>query len=847
MTLSAPAAASVGDGFANVIGRLEKSLSQAQPLVTKGSALDECQTALSTVDRALGDVGTFDTVMKDVTDLVQLGAGLAEALIAVPFIGELAEAAGAVLDSAAEALTEAKTTIDDINRETVQPLKSVVDDINTGVADLDRVLTDVTVQVPQYINTIQILDYLLEIASPLADVLDGSEPGQRVQTVVTTLDSVLNDVGTAIKPCAQALEVVVPGVVNVNGVISGLVNDMGDGVTTTLDAFNSVSSYLQPICDGFNKVEDAIAPIRWVLDAVEWLVKEILEPAIDWVLRVTGLQTLIDDLKKDLLDDLGIGQLVTSLKPVSASQSQINSGQTAVGSTQAGATSTAFTDMAQALGQFRTNQNAALEDATEGLLTAITGTPIDPNKSTTLPDFPSTPPALTGNSGTAAAPKLAAAKPLPLTGELARIHSSHPSHPRVGTRSLIAMRATPAVQARAALPIPSIDPSAWPNAAALAKAGAALGSDIQDLSTGIAALQSSVRAFQASVEEPAMFGSEMQAFGTIFKTCDDLVTVVKGFNVSFLDEILQPIEDVVGDQEADLATVTTAMPQMVSAVANVATAMQDVIEAMPQATVVGAAMSRVDGWVLGAEKLVASMEWIKAAEQSAGNDLGAWTAAQGKIEASAGTVGGRVGSLAQTVSSLGDSVQALQTALDSYSTALTPITGNRQALAEAQPGVQRVAGILGTVDSIIDPLEGVFNAECTDSGGAAKQGAAVAAGMLTTNAQTVVQPPSGVLAALLQTFDADALPLGSLASALDSATATLTTNVVQTVTAQARSLAAGLTALGGALEQTQTYQVTDPKTGKVVTVSNDLVDQDLVEGLQNQVKGLPAPPASNVR
>ena len=65
------------------------------------------------------------------------------------------------------------------------------------------------------------------------------------------------------------------------------------------------------------------------------------------------------------------------------------------------------------------------------------------------------------------------------------------------------------------------------------------------------------------------------------------------------------------------------------------------------------------------------------------------------------------------------------------------------------------------------------------------------------------------------------------------------------MTAGAESLANGLKALGVALEQTQTYEVTDPKTGKIVAVSNDLVDHELIVGLQNQVRGLPAPPASN--
>ena len=775
MTLSPSPLASGTDGFADLIGRLEKSLAQAQPLVNKGSPLDECQTALSGVDRALGDVGTFDTVLTDVTDLVQLGGTLAEALVPVPFIGELAEAAGIVLDGAADALTSVKTTFDNINRDTVQPVKSVIHDISAGIADIDRMLTDVTVQVPQYLNTIQILDYLLEVATPLSGLLEGSEPGQRVQTVVTQLDTVLDGAGAALKPCAEALDIVVPGVLKINTVMSQLVTDMGDGVTATLTAFDSVSSYLQPLCDGFNKVEDAIAPIRWVLDAVEWLVSEILEPAINWVLQVTGLQSFIDEIKNELLKDLGIDQLVSSIAPVTASHAQIGNDQSAVGSQQATSTAAEFADMAEALGQFRTNQNAALADATAALLTAITGTPIDPSKGTTLPDFPSSPPALTGNSDVSGPVDAVAAADI---GVLARIRSSHPGHPRAGIRSLVAMRAATNGQAGGAWPVDSIDPSDWPNAAALATNAGTLALDIQALSTDIAALQSSLRAFQASVDVPASFEAEIQAFRTIFKTCDDLLTLVQEFDVTFLDEVVQPVGTVLRDQEADLADVIAATPQMVAAVTAVAGAVQDVIEAMPQTTAVSAAVSRVDGWVLGTEQLVATMESMKAAQQQAGNDLSAWIAAQAKIEATAGTVGGRVRGIGDTVSGLSRSAQALQAALDAYSMALTPMTSHSQALATALPAAQRVAKILGIVDSIIDPLEGIFNAECTDGGAPAKQTAAIAARILTTNAQDVIQPPSGAIAALLQTFDTDALPLGQLASALHAATTTLTANVV---------------------------------------------------------------------
>ncbi|PFG43144.1 hypothetical protein ATJ88_1828 [Isoptericola jiangsuensis] len=832
---------STAPDLATLVGDLKDLLTSAAPYVAADSPLADVEGFLGDVASALGAVGTIDTTVQDLSALVEAAAAVTDALDGVPFVDIVVAPASAVFDAAGGFLSDASSFLDEA-KATVEPVRVTVVDLDTGIKDVQQVLEELTVQVPQYLNTVQILDYLLQIAGTLVPFLEGSEPGDRLAAVVDTLNTVLDDVGTAFGAFEQAMSPVFAGLETVVGVIEDVADGMGQGVQDTLHAFESAADALSPVASGFRKVENAIGPLRWVLDAIAWIVDHVLKPAIDWVLKATGLSTLLDGLEAKVEGWLGITSLKSAVGQAGAQQGGLSSGQQAAGSATGQQAGSTYTSFGSSMSQFRQGDDSTLKSVASELLGAITGAGLSDGTGG-LPDFPVCAPDLTGNGGGSTAvraPALGALRTAPQ--RMALVSPLHPDHPRTVPVSLAQVRAGgPAALAGATTagpwPVAPVDPAVWPRTAAMVAGAGDLTGRLGKIGPDATALASALTAFRQSADLPATFAAGLGQFGATFDVCSDLLTSLTAFDLAFLTALVDPVEALVAQQATDVKACVTTLPDALRAIAAVEQAVTADVADLPTAATLADAVHRADGWVLGAEQLVATMDAIHQQLTTQGTDLTGWTSAHDQIETAAQSVAARQATLATTLDAVEAGVTGLSAALHTYATALAPVTEDARGLVGAVPAAGHVARILGVVQSLVDPLQGLFHLACPTSG-TTRAMAGSLVDDLTELATTLTTPPPGQVNSLLAQLDAQALPCGRLAAALTAATTTLTGTVVPDVTAQASALAAALHDLADGLAQQDSYTMTDKATGQAVTVANDLVSQQVVDQLQEVIAGL---------
>jgi len=820
--------ATADDPFAGVLGELSDTLASAKGLVPP---LQTATNIVADLDAGLIAVGDIDGVLKAVKDVVLLLDGAVGALSPIPVVGEIADALEeGVLQPATDLLGEISQTFDETYQEIVKPAIDVLNDLKTGLADITSVVNEVSITVPQYLNTVEVLSYLLDIAQPLTSVLEGTAPGDRLNTVVETLVTVKNEVGQALAPFADGLSAIEKGVSPFATKLQQVFDKMGSGAKQALDGLESAGKLLKPIANAFHKAIDAFAPVRWALDAIKWVTDHVLKPVVHWILKVTGLQKLVDEAKDKVLNWIGVGPVLKAVQS-SVDPKTVQGDGSSVDSQQGSATTTAFEDLGKALGQYRTNRSAALKDASYALVSAITGTPVDPSKSTPLPPWPQ-PPDLNGNdtaptAGLAEAFVFGDADPdgrlRALFAAVRSIHSDAASVGSVEPLSLLMLAAD-----ADDTPLPPIDPAKWPHSASVVSDVTAAVGQVTALAQAAATLGTSLDGFQTSLALPAEFEAQMAALQTAFKTSDDVVQLLKELDLSFLDQLLVPVDSVLQSQLQDIQDVTASVPKLQGAVQSLSTAAAGVITQMPNADVIHTAVQRMDGWVLGLQQLVAIIEEGYANAKGDTSDLDAEKA---QIEASAQALAARLETLVQTVQALTTSIASLQQALDTYSSSLTNLSSHSEAIStKALPSIQHVAVILGKIDSIFDPLSSLLQAEnCVDADASQKTWAQTARELMIQTAQTAATPPPASFTALIADFASQALPLGQIETAIQAATSAITTQAVTAFQSNAGTLQSSLQSLTQTLQQTQTYSFTDPKTGKTTETPNDLVDQSFVD------------------
>lgn len=826
------------DPFAAVIDDLETSLSSAKglvpPLQTATGVVGDLHSGLS----ALGDI---DSVLKALREMVLLLDGAALALAPVPGIGELAIGfEESVLAPTTTTLADLSKTYDAIYRDAIKPAIKVLADVKAGLSRITTVVEDVTITVPQVLNTVQVMSYLLDIAVPLTDLLKGSEAGARLHGVVSEMKSVRDRVGTALTPFAAGMKVIAADLAPFAEDLQRVFAAIGDGAKEAMGCLKKVGDKLKPIADGFHKALDAVAPVRWALKAVECIVDKILRPVVEWILKVTGLESLLDGIKDKIEEWLGIKPILEAVRKNVKPEAMSSSGGS-VNSEAGTASAAAFGDLCLALGKYRTDKSEALKDLTFGLVSAITGTAVDPTRPCQLPPWPKAPP-LDGNDAQAAGVLSAvlgaggADARSELRAGFARVASVHSEIASRGARRPMSLLAL-AVQVEPP-PVAAIDAQRWPRSAAfVAAVNDAVGS-VVSLSHAVETLGESLESFRGSLVLPQQFAAQMSALQTSLQTCDDLVRLLAGFNVAFIDKLLFPVDAVVERQLSDARDVNRALPELKAAVQSLSAAAESVVAEMPNAGVVELAVHRMDGWVLGLQQLVAAMEAGADRQDANPSKL---EAGRQHIEASAGALADRLEVLAASVRSMAGCVAELQRGLDAYSSALGSLSAFSEGVStKSMPSIQHIAVILGKIDSIFDPLACVLKAEgCVDAQSAAKTWAQAARTLMVNAAEGAAQPPDSYLS-VIEDFASSALPLGRIETAVKHAAALISSGAVEAFRSHAQTLGTNLSMVKKAIEQTQQYTWTDPDTGRRYELPNDLVNQEFVD----QARGLVPAPAS---
>ncbi len=809
------------DPFSDVLTSLQQSTSKiallAPPLTTAADVV-------RIIEEVLDATGAIITVFDDLEEVVQLVEGVLPLLSPFPVVGEIADGFEEPLGTVNTALGDVKQVFQQVKQDVVDPVKKVLDDIQTGLVDVQKVVLAAGEQLPNYINTIQILNYLAEIADPLVKVLEGTGPDgpeQKLNDLLDRLNQVKAGVVKVAGPMAKGLADVETGVSYLATDLKKASDAIGDHVRGAVDAVRGAVSLLQPISDAFDRVLDVLKPLKWLLEAVQWLVDHTLKPATDEVLKVTGLETLIKGAEDALLAKLGLKQ-VAEMVQANVDQNDISAQQSSVGSQQGANMSTLWSGLGTALGDYRTNKSAALQDGMITLVSAIAGTPIDPNKPAEIPDW-ELPDLQTGTQRAMQAGSVVRAT------RTLRLRAGFAGLDRMRAPALAAARSTAfAVRDSTPAQAPALGPE-WQPVSDLTNEITQTVASLQQLQQSVSTLGTMMPQFDTSLTLPGTFGEQVSDLAAILQSISDLLGSIERFGI--FNKVIDPFRQMITEQAGNASQVTAAVDGLKQAVAQVEQAANPVFQSAPNPQMITDTISRLQSWSDAVLHLVNTVELGKQANVDLNNAYSSGLAdIQNRINTSASDLSGRLKTIDDSTARLSGSLDTMTDSLSAYAAALGQISSHSDLISQkALPSVSKAAHVLGVIDSIFDPLSALLQEmQCVDAQGLMnmKANAATAVQAMKDLANKDTSPLAQSLAQLLGTIADKDLPLGQLHTAVVSAEQTLSTTTVQAFQSVAAPLTKALQQLTQAMTETKSYE-SPGKDGEPTQWSNDLVDQAL--------------------
>lgn len=849
---------SLPDPFVTTLDHLRGTLSDFAPLV---SPIDSIAGVIGSIDKLLNTIGELILAFRGVDELVAGLGALLDFLTPIPIVGEIADVISGIIETAAEGMADVLALATQINTDVIKPVSEVLHEIATGLAEARTVVVDLGQKVPGYINTVEILHYLSQIATPIVGVLQGTKPADDLAAVLRGFDTIQAEVGKALALLDPGIRAVETGITTLTGVFDTVMAEMGHAGHDALAAIEGAVGFLRPISDGFNRLVDAIKPLKWVLDAVACIFNKVLKPVIDAILRATGLQALVNRAEAEVFEKLGIAP-VLNLAQSSLGGGSIDQTSDQLGPGKGAGTTALWGATVAALGQYRSGDSAATKTAILTVLGAITQTPIDPGKPGKAPPFPPNLPDLTAVPETGAG-----------TGIMGQ-YIPGPYVPRRVTRidaavlaRLKAPRTRPALRSLlAAVPgltddLPKIDPKDWPNTAALVADIEALTPELDKLVPEAVTLETALAAMDGALRLPATFAHQAADLQALLGDAVHILGVLDSFDIGFVQTLVKPFKEVATDQNTKMQAVTAALPALSQAIAELDTATMGVIAAFPNAALVEEALRRIEGWRLSLGQTIALLRAARIKDAAVGNaNKAEIDALAAQIEASAADLHRRLAAITDHCRQIGTSVAAVRGGIGTCAGMLAGITAHSILLSDkALPVADQAVHVLGLVNSIVDPLAGIFHLlgdptarlaaspnaaplgpACPDADTLIKLYGASAVAALQRLAQADLDTPQ-TFAHFAQALATQALPLTDMAQAVASAATTLSTDAVHAFTANAADLAQGLTGLAAELAETRTYSTTiTTRTGdrQEITVQNDIMDNTMVAQAQTLLAAL---------
>lgn len=745
-------------------------------------------------------------------------------LTPIPVVGEIASAAANILKKVAAFTETIYKDLQRIKSKVVDKAKAILDKVCKGVDKVQTTTTEITNDIPNYTNTVTILDCLMRIAQPLAEVLKGNEAADRLDKLVDTYNKIKESVLSVISPLAKELDKLVTIVPDFVQLLESVTKSFEHSIGEVIDKIKGVAHVLSPIKDAMHSIEEAIAPVKWALDASECVFDKVFKPVIDEVLKVTGLQTLVDRLQHELEEKLGITNVIKKIDEAFKLDEITNYGSNFDLSSNSSSVSIASNQwilLVKTLDSFSQNTNQGTKQAVNELIGTIIGTPIDPDKPAVIPDWPA-PPRFNTSKTTSRQLSTTINYSKAAINALDEI-TSNPQTTEADEqeeRELLLLKVGQSI---------SVDDS-WQGFNNLKELINNAKQQLQQLLSDAGCLQNNLNAFQKSLSVPATFGRQLADLEIFLKTGSDAFHLIASLDI--FQSILEPVAGILTNQVSECEKINAAIPQLKTAVVEVSESVQPVIQHTPTITTVENAINSLNGWSKGADSLVRLVE--------AGNQQNPNAEQQKQLAECTKHVNEKCDVVTQTVQSIIDcatdiskNIKGINDSLLTYANALKVVTQHDQLISDkALPTANKIAQNLKTLDSIFGLFSELLQQlNCVDASNRMKIEANISLTTLREAAKSTGSSLSNTLVNLLNDVAEKVLPIGRLNKDVDEATQKLNKDVVAILQSQSQQLVYKLDQLTSLLAVKYECTYKNEKDEKVSSPNQFVESKDVTAAL----------------
>lgn len=839
----APSTPNAIDPFSEVLDSLKNSLKNVEVI---DPILDDVTEIVNVIDTVLKDVNQIPEILTGVTEILETLDVSITFLEPIPIVGEVAAVCETVVNAATELVTEANEVMTSLDEEIVAPCLPIFNDINEGLTEAKKLVTTISHTIPDCLNTIEIISFMSDVATPLVGVLKGTKPGDDLKALLNTLDEVKKDALVIMTPLSKFLASLESGIKEINTDLGGAYQEIQKVANAVTNGLNTVNGIFEPVLSSFHKIEDAIKPLKWVLDAAACIFDKILKPVINEIMKITGIDDLLKPIEDEIEKKLGIKPINTVLQGSNVNASNSAQWQSGTGTASTASGSKTWTDLVDVLAKYSTQGPNGIKDDMFLLVSAIVGTPIDPNKPAVIPNWPSQPSMASSSLPNTQTTVLASYNRVQRTSVvqtktsyLSNISSTPPKTTPPVVLSQLLSSSTP-VATTSAVEVNSQDNTVANSSYSLSKLQDLAQKQVASLSevqSKSKLLSTNLALFEKADQLPSYYQSEITEFATLFKGIKSVLDFLLDFDI--MKDTLTSIATPVNNAIANLKDIDPSLSDLLKYGNKIDDSVKNLVSEYPNNTAFTDSIHFIDAVYTGAKVLLALKNEAEELNSGLKNQFSdKIEQLESDIESSVTVVTKQIEELTSITQKAIEEATEINDFLVEYASLFLTLSKSTAVISEeAMPKLSQGANVLNTISSILNPLSAIIedmkcakNNDNVFSSNLKSEGA----GVIGDFKSALMTGISSKNTLIQDSFECVVNKVVSFETIEDNIKAITTYSKSKTIEKTISSMITNITQINTYMKPKYSYSVT--QNGVTTQIKNVLVEQSFITNAQSLVE-----------
>lgn len=357
------------DAFAQILEDLNDIASQIRQI---SIPLNSLRDVIHESNQVIGKVEQLFIVVDDVCVVMEVTQKASCLLSGVPIVGEIADVVAHVLAEAAKIAKSIKNDLHPI-REQLPKVKEFFQKADNFTSNICEALNTTAQKIPEYVHTIAILNCIFKIAKPMTSLFQGNDAVSALSKFVKEYEKIRDLISLKLLPVVAGIDELVKTVNKFENNLNNM-GRVGTSLDQSISGISSVTDELNRITKALHTVEEAIDPVKWALKAAHD-VEKVVNPLVSKALKATGLEHMVDSLKKQVFGNLQLTELIHQIEEVLQSELLQQTRGSADGKVPDFAS--VWNELDTVLSRHSTSANGSGKTLIQELLSEIAGTPID--------------------------------------------------------------------------------------------------------------------------------------------------------------------------------------------------------------------------------------------------------------------------------------------------------------------------------------------------------------------------------------------------------------------------------------------------------------------------------------